>query len=33
MTGSVQLENKITGRESEGTCRQDELIGGNPPVV
>jgi hypothetical protein len=23
----------ITGRESQGTCRQDELIGGKPPVV
>jgi hypothetical protein len=27
---SVQLENKITGRESQGACRQDELIGGKP---
>jgi hypothetical protein len=25
---SVQLENKITGRESPGACRQDELTGG-----
>jgi hypothetical protein len=33
MTASIQLENKITGRESQGTCRQDELIGGKPPVV
>jgi hypothetical protein len=23
------LENKITGRESQGACRQDELIGGD----
>jgi hypothetical protein len=23
------LENKITGRETQGACRQDELIGGN----
>jgi hypothetical protein len=33
ITASVQLENKITGRESLGACRQDELIGGKPPVV
>jgi hypothetical protein len=33
MTSSVQLENKITGRESQGACRQDELIGDKPPVV
>jgi hypothetical protein len=33
ITASVQLENKITGRESQGACRQDELIGGKPPVV
>jgi hypothetical protein len=24
---------KITGRESQGAWRQDELIGGKPPVV
>jgi hypothetical protein len=24
---------KITDRESEGACRQEELIGGKPPVV
>jgi hypothetical protein len=24
---------EITGRESQGTCRQDELIGGKLPVV
>jgi hypothetical protein len=23
----------ITGRESQGACRQDELISGKPPVV
>jgi hypothetical protein len=28
ITASVQLENKISGRESQGACRQDELIGG-----
>jgi hypothetical protein len=33
MKASMQLENKITGRESRGACRQDELIGGKPPVV
>jgi hypothetical protein len=27
------LENKITGRESQGACRQDELIGGRPGVI
>jgi hypothetical protein len=30
---SVQLENKNSGGGSKGTCRQDELIGGKPPVV
>jgi hypothetical protein len=24
---------KNAGRESQGACRQDELIGGKPPVV
>jgi hypothetical protein len=24
---------KITGREPQGACRQDELIGGKPPVI
>jgi hypothetical protein len=24
---------KYAGRESQGVCRQDELIGGRPPVV
>jgi hypothetical protein len=33
ITARVQLENKITGRESQGACLQDELIGGKPPVV
>jgi hypothetical protein len=27
------VENKIAGRVSQGACRQDELIGGKPPVV
>jgi hypothetical protein len=29
---NVQLENKITGREPQGACCQDEMIGGKPPV-
>jgi hypothetical protein len=33
ITASVHLENKITGLESQGACRQDEVIGGTPPVV
>jgi hypothetical protein len=32
MKASIQL-NKIAGRESQGVCRQYELIGGKPPVV
>jgi hypothetical protein len=32
MTGSVQLK-KNTSRESQGACRQVELIGGKPPAV
>jgi hypothetical protein len=24
---------KVTGRESQGDCRQDELIGGKQPAV
>jgi hypothetical protein len=27
------VEKKITGRESQGAWRQDEMIGGKPPVV
>jgi hypothetical protein len=30
LKGSVE---KISGRESEGAWRQDELIGGNPPLL
>jgi hypothetical protein len=30
---SVQLDNKVTGRESQGACRQEELIGDKPPFV
>jgi hypothetical protein len=33
ITASVQLENKITGHESQGACCQNELIGGKPPVL
>jgi hypothetical protein len=33
MTAHDQLENKITVRESQGACRQAELIIGKPPVV
>jgi hypothetical protein len=32
ITASVQLENKITGRESQRARHQDEPIGGKPPV-
>jgi hypothetical protein len=28
----VEGETKISGRESQGACRQDELIGGKPPL-
>jgi hypothetical protein len=33
MTASVQLKKKVGGREFQGACRQDELIGGKPPIV
>jgi hypothetical protein len=33
MTARVQLKKIITGRESQGASRQEELIGGKPPVV
>jgi hypothetical protein len=32
-TASVQMKNKITGRESQGACCQDELMGGKQAVV
>jgi hypothetical protein len=32
MTASVQLK-KISAREPQGDWRQEELIGGKPPVV
>jgi hypothetical protein len=31
MKAGIQLKKKIAGRESQGACRQDELIGGKPP--
>jgi hypothetical protein len=27
------VEKEITGRESQGVCRQENLIGGKPPVI
>jgi hypothetical protein len=33
MTTRVQLQKKISDREPQGAWRQDELIGGKPPVV
>lgn len=30
---SVQLESNIPGRESQGDCRKDELIGGKLQLV
>jgi hypothetical protein len=30
---NVQLEKENNGRGSQGVWRQDELIGGKPPVV
>jgi hypothetical protein len=27
------LSKKIVGLQSEGACREDELIGGKPPIV
>jgi hypothetical protein len=33
VTASVQFKNKITGSETQGACRQDELFGGKPPLV
>jgi hypothetical protein len=32
-TRKYSAKKKITGRESQGACRQDELIGGKQPVV
>jgi hypothetical protein len=33
MAASVQLKNKIAGRESQGACRHNELIGGKSPMA
>jgi hypothetical protein len=33
MTAGVQLRKKYSGRESQGARRQDELLGGKPPVA
>jgi hypothetical protein len=33
ITANIQLKKRGTGRESQGTWRQDELIDGKPPVV
>jgi hypothetical protein len=33
ITVSIKLENTITGRESQGARRRDEMIGGKPSVV
>jgi hypothetical protein len=33
MTARIQLQKKISRREPQGAWRQDELIGGKPPVV
>jgi hypothetical protein len=32
MKANVQLK-KVAGRDLKGACRQDELIGGKPPLV
>jgi hypothetical protein len=32
-TAGLSLKKKISGRESQGACLQDELIGVKPPVV
>jgi hypothetical protein len=31
--GKGSVANKISGRDPQGSWRQDELIGGKPPVV
>jgi hypothetical protein len=33
MIATVQMKNKFSGRDPQETWRQDELIGGKPPVV
>jgi hypothetical protein len=33
MKTSTQLKKKIAGRESQGACRQDELISDKQPAI
>jgi hypothetical protein len=33
MISGVQMKKEIAGRDSQGAWRQDEVIGGKPPVV
>jgi hypothetical protein len=33
MKAIVHVEKEISGRESQGACRQDQRIGGKPTVV
>jgi hypothetical protein len=33
MKASIELKEKIAGRDSQGACRQDEVIGGISPVL
>jgi hypothetical protein len=33
MTASVELKKKIAGCDTQGVWRQDDLIGGTPPIV
>jgi hypothetical protein len=33
MKTNIQLQKKTAGRESQGACRQDELIAGGPPII
>jgi hypothetical protein len=33
MTASVQLEKRIDGRESQGACHQDEVMGSEVLVI
>jgi hypothetical protein len=33
MTAKVQLKKIISGRDPQGAWRQEEVIGGKPPVI
>jgi hypothetical protein len=33
ITANDQLESKITDRDPQGACRQDEMFGDKPPVA